>query len=119
MTTGNPRTGLIGMGEVLNAKQREALGEEKIRELIQRGVLAVLEEAAEEAPTPANLPEQAPAPLGEGGQDTPQQEAEDTPQQETVDAPTLDIALDDIVGDGAEAPEEKPKRGRKGKQDEG
>ena len=110
--TGDPRTGFISVGDVLTRKQMEALGEVKIEELIQRGVLGVLREEtapAEEPETPAAAPD---APQG-----TPEEKPEEeAPEDNEEELPELDIT-GDMVGDAEtpeaapEPPAEEPKKG--------
>ena len=101
--TGDPRTGFIGVGEVLTGKQREALGEEKIQELIQRGVLGVIrEEAPAEKPEPPTTAPEAP--------DAPEEtQEEEGPEENEEELPELEISAD-LVGEAEKAPKSSAKK---------
>lgn len=100
--TADPRTGFISVGEYLTEKQVEALGMEKIAELVSRGVLAATEDAPETvSPTPADVAESEPAITPELSEVNDEADDEET-------LPELELA-EDIVKDQPEAP--APKKG--------
>lgn len=125
--TADPRTGMIHISEVLTEAQEEALGEEKLAELVQRGVLGILGgeapkkqgKATDEKPVPETEEE-----LEEGAEDEDEGEPEDESEDESEGE--AEEEGDDDAGDGeGEMPElseddvveeEKPaKPARKGK----
>ena len=101
--TASPATGFITMGEILTAKQAEALGDEKIRELIDRGVLGEVD---------ASPTLRAEEPVTEPVEKSPEITVEaEGAAEESEELPVLD-AGEDIIGTADEAPE-KPRRGRR------
>lgn len=121
VNTGSPATGFISTGEVLTEEQAAALGEEKLAELVNAGVLAIGGETADE-----------PAATGtdgadgtDGGEDTGTGGtggSEDAATGETADDPAatedgeddlpeLDLA-EELVGEAEPEPEPATKRGR-------
>lgn len=99
--TADPRVGFLSVGCVLTEEEAGKLGEEKIRELVARGVLAACgeEEPQEEAPKPE--PAKAPEPEPE-----PEMEPETEPETESESDEPMELPMgDDIVGDGT------PKKG--------
>lgn len=125
--TADPRTGMIHISEVLTEAQEKALGEEKLAELVQRGVLGVL--GGESQKKPGKATNKKPVPETE---DEPEEDTEDENEDETEDESEEDPEGeaeeegDDDAGDGeGEMPElseddvveeEKPaKPARKGK----
>jgi len=96
----------VSYGETLDESQVEALGEERVMELVKRGELGVIH-----TPDPGSAAPEAPAP-----EDKPAEEAAaEQPEEADVDeeeAPDEAI-LDDLVSDGY-APE-KPARKTRGK----
>lgn len=109
VNTASPATGFITVGEVLTEKQAEALGAEKIAELVRERVLAPCDgekPAEEERPDEkenAETAEAGPAPAPDDEQDESGGEDEELPELEITD---------EIVKDQAEeAPAEKPKKG--------
>ena len=111
--TADPRTGFISMGEILTDAQAEALGEEKLQELVERGVLGVMgggtETPAPKQPDPEE-PEEEP-------EDEPEDEAdaddEDEEAEDEDDLPTLDAG--DVIEDEQPAKPAAKRGGRKGK----
>ncbi len=98
--TAHPAIGLISIGEVLTKEQAEALGAEKIAELLERGVLAACGGNPQAAPSPTPAPE----PDGETS-------AQPEPDDDDEELPELEIT-DEIVND---QPEEEPSgKGKKG-----
>lgn len=117
--TADPRTGMIHISEVLTEAQEEALGEEKLAELVQRGVLGVLGnetqkkqgKATDEEPVP-EAEEEPEEDVEDESEDESEGEAEEEGDDDAGDSegemPELDE--DDVVE------EEKPtKPARKGK----
>lgn len=103
--TADPRIGFISVGEYLTEKQVEALGAEKVAELVARGVLA----ASGEKPTDAVSPDDA-APAE---QEIEAPEARDDEETEPDDEELPELAMtEDIVNDQPEAPVAK-KGGRR------
>lgn len=84
--TADPRTGFISVGEILSDEQTAALGEEKLRELVERGVLEALG-GGKAIPKP--VPIRVETQIAE-----PEEEPEDMGQDDADDAddtlPTLD-----------------------------
>lgn len=101
--TAHPAIGLISIGEVLTKEQAEALGAEKIAELLERGVLAACGGNPQAAPSPAATPEP--------DEQTPEQPNEEESDYDS-EPEALDIA-DEIVND--EAPAEELKGSAKGR----
>lgn len=114
VNTADPRTGFISVGEYLTEKQVDALGTEKIAELVECGVLAASgdipeaaspalanEQGQEETP-PANEQEEAPT-------DHNADEADESDGDED-ELPELDMT-EDIVNDRPEEPAPAPKKG--------
>lgn len=107
--TADPRTGFISTGEILTDAQVEALGEEKLQEMVARGVLGVQGGTNKSAPKKPEKPAE------------PETEPEDEPEdaEETIDAededdlPTLDAG--DVIEDEAPAKPASKRGGRKGK----
>lgn len=100
--TASPETGFISTGEMLTDAQAAALGEEKLRELVKRGVLGVTEERAAQADTGPEEPRQ---------EQKPEQEAPDTeadPADEEDDLPELGITEDLVNDDADEAAADEP-----------
>lgn len=100
--TADPAIGFITVGEYLTDKQAEALGEDKLRDMVRRGVLKSVDNSPREAEPPAepDAPE-TPEPETEGP-DAPEAEPEDAEDE----LPTLDAG--DVIDD---EPPAKPKRG--------
>lgn len=103
--TADPRVGFIGRGEVLTEKQAGALGENKLEELLKRGVLGRMDDA-EPTPEPA-----ADAEAAEAEADAP--DGTDEPD-DGEELPRLDIT-DDMVGESAPRPGSKAWKGGRGK----
>jgi len=94
--TADPRVGFISVGYVLTEEEAGKLGEEKIRELAARGVLAA---CGEEKKPQAEAPKQEPA-------KEPEPEPTPEPEAETESDEPMELPMgDDIVGDGT------PKKG--------
>lgn len=108
--------GMATYGEALTEKQLEALGEERVHELVKNGCLGV-----HDAPDPAPVQESIlpPASDDEDAEDVGQAEPpEDDDGEETDEAPeeSLDaVAMDDLIDDQPEAEPEKPAKKGKGK----
>ena len=113
VNTADPLIGFVNVGECLSNEQAEALGEEKIDELVKNGVLGVTRDHAYEAPK---------AQEAEPDADTSTQDedeaAEDSEEDEDEEDGIEPGDMDDIVD---EEPEMKatPRKGRKGKTHEG
>lgn len=102
--TGSPETGFVTIGEVLTAEQVTALGEEKIREMVKRGILAECGEA-----TKVKKPEE-PAAAEEAPEPKPEPEAEPENDEEL---PELGMPEDIVKDEAAEAPKAPKKGGRR------
>ena len=100
--TGAPRVGFITRGEVLTKAQEEALGEERLRDMVERGTLGVMNDTEPErkAEKPAEKPAKEPEPeQPEDGGETEEEEEE---------LPELGDA-DDLISEAKEEPApEKP-----------
>ena len=106
--TGAPKAGFITRGEVLTKKQEEALGEERLRDMVRRGVLGTLddeetERKAEEESTSvdAQNPENHAGEQGDGGR-----RAEDAEDETSEELPELGDT-DDLISEAKEEPEPK------------
>lgn len=113
VNTGSPATGFISTGEVLTEEQAAALGEEKLAELVNAGVLAI---GGETAKGETDTDDQAGAEsaggadvIADAGEPT---EAEEPEAADEEELPELDLA-DELVGEAE--PEEKPKRNSRSK----
>lgn len=103
VNTASPATGFISIGEVLTDKQAEALGDEKIVELVREKVLAPCgaEKPAEEEQTePAAEETQQPEPDDE-------EEAADGEDEEEL--PELELTEEIVKDQAEETPAEEPK----------
>ena len=121
VNTADPRIGLITTGEMLTQKQANALGQEKIDELVRRGVLGEMNSSGAGAPnTPRSASQTAPI---AGEPETPQSASPTDPlagEPDDEELPTLE-GIDEIVGgeepaEDKKAPTKNKSRGRgKGK----
>ena len=117
--TGSPEIGFVTVGEVLKDWQVKALGDAKIGELLERGVLKTIRSAPENPAEPeepsgtatgGGAPDEA---AGEDEYDESEPDEDETDEEEAL--PGADD-MDDIVPEEPEAPDdEKPKRGRRRK----
>jgi len=108
--TATPATGFITVGEVLTEKQAEALGEEKLRDMVKRGVLGATGESPRRPEPPAEKVKDAPDPESEPEEQI-EEEAEAEAAEEAEDAEDELPALDagDVIED--EPPAAPKKRG--------
>lgn len=107
VNTAGPRTGFISVGEILTDAQAEALGEDKLRDLVKRGVLGTMaDQPSEEKHAPEN------ADMETGEPEPAQPETADEESAEAADEEELpELSLtDDLVSDG---PEEESDNGAK------
>lgn len=114
VNTAHPATGMITVGEYLTKKQAEALGAEKLEELVRRGVLGKDSGKAGEAPaTTEEKPELTPEAMltPEAEEERIATEAAEADAEE--DLPVLDAA-DTVVAE-PEAPAPRRKKGAKAK----
>lgn len=110
--TADPRTGFISTGEILTDAQVDALGEEKLTELVERGVLGIQGGTAKPAPKkPAPVDEPDDEPEDEPEEADEAEEAEEADDED--DLPTLDAG--DVIEDEAPAKPTTKRGGRKGK----
>ena len=114
VNTAGPKTGFISVGEMLSDEQVQALGREKIEELVQERVIGCLledeEDEAEERPEDGAEDAQ----LSEGTEDAPMTDgaAEEGDEAEDDELPELDCA-DDVVSDAAQAETRNGRRKKK------
>ena len=123
--TADPKIGFVSVGEVLTDKQAEALGKEKIDELVKDGLLIAVggtpeaephtpaqEEAGEDEAEEQGQTEADPDELDGDGEDEEDEDAE---------IPVGDDMDDIVPGDEADKPEAAAdsKRGRRKKANEG
>lgn len=106
--TADPRTGFISVGEILTEAQADALGEDKLNELVERGVLGVsggTEKPESKQTTPPDNPEE----------DDPEDDPEEADEGEDSgdDLPTLDAG--DVIADEVPAKSAIKRGGRKAK----
>ena len=104
-----PATGFISMGEYLTKEQVAALGEEKLRELVERGVLGVTGESPR-SPEPTAVVKAEPAKDAEA---EPEAENAETAEDAEDELPALDA--EDVIDDEPPAPVTKKRGGRKSK----
>ena len=99
--TADPATGLITPGEFLTEKQEAALGEERIAEMVARGVLGAMGKKPAQAEAPAKSEEPAKPKAKAAKADTKAKVAQ--PEEESAD----EAEDDGIEGeeDGEELPE--------------
>ena len=105
--TGAPRAGFITKGEVLTKAQEEALGAERLRDMVERGVLGVMGEAEPErepktATVDAQKPENPASEQVDGGRSAEDAEEGDTEEE----LPELGDA-DDLISEPDEEPAEE------------
>lgn len=118
--TGSPETGFITAGEYLTEEQKAALGEEKLRDMVKRGVLCAEGQAEKPEPEKPQTPpavEDAPEPDTEP-EDTDEDDADDADDAEEAEEaedelPALDAG--DVIEDEAPAKPASKRGGRKGK----
>lgn len=101
--TATPATGFITVGEVLTEKQAETLGEEKLRELVERGVLGATGESPRR-PEPPAVENAEPA---EDAEAEPEAEIAEMAEDAEDELPALDAG--DVIED--EPPAAPKKRG--------
>ena len=92
--TADPRVGFISVGYVLTEEEAGKLGEDKVNELVARGVLAPCGEEKPQGEAPKPAPEPEPEKESE-----PVKEPESEPETEGEEPRELPIG-EDIVGDG-------------------
>ncbi len=113
--TADPRTGFISVGEILTDAQADALGEDKLNELVKRGVLGVSGGAekpkSEQATPPEGSNQITPSEKSEDNEpeDEPEEAAED--EEAEGDLPTLDA--EDVILDEAPVKSATKRGGRK------
>ena len=114
--TGTPETGFISTGEYLTKEQVAALGEEKLRDMVKRGVLGATGESPRRPEPPAEKVKDAPEPEAEPEEQI-EEEAEAEPAEEAEDAEDELPALDagDVIEDEPPAAAPKKRGGRKAK----
>ena len=109
--TADPHIGLVSPGEMLTEEQVNALGTEKIAELVERKVLMAWPEERNAAFVAERTP--APEPTGDKKESKEENPEEENPEDETEDEddqPELD-AMEDIVSDDAPEPAAPKKNG--------
>lgn len=108
--TADPKTGFITKGEYLTDQQAEALGEEKLRDMVERGVLGAIGESPRATVPPTEPPIEPKAEEPE----EPEEPASDDIDGNDGDGDELpELSAGDVIVDETPA---KPKRGgRKGK----
>lgn len=89
VNTADPRIGLITVGEVLTKEQADALGAEKLQELVARGVLSALGESK-----PAAKTTEKPAAVQHAAQDE-EDEEDDYADDEEEELDALDVIVDE------------------------
>ena len=104
VNTGAPRIGFIYKGEVLTGKQMETLGEEKLLEMVERGVLGTLGETTPERKldtesVDVQKPENPAGEQADGGRSA--EDEEELPELDNTDG---------LISDAEEAPEKPAKK---------
>lgn len=107
--TATPATGFITTGEYLTKEQEAALGEEKLRELVERGVLG----ATGESPRRPEPPAVVNAEPAEDAEAEPEAENDETAEDAEDELPALDAG--DVIEDEAPAKPASKRGGRKAK----
>ena len=107
--TGTPETGFISTGEYLTKEQVAALGEEKLRELVERGVLGATGES-QRRPEPPAVENAEPA---EDAEAEPEAEIAEMAEDAEDELPALDAG--DVIEDEPPAAAPKKRGGRKAK----
>lgn len=115
--TGSPETGFITAGEYLTKKQAEALGEEKLRDMVKRGVLGVTGESPRRPEPPAEKdaqePDTEPEAAAEDADEPEEAEEPEETEEAEDDLPALDAG--DVIADEPPAKPASKRGGRKAK----
>ena len=107
--TADPKIGLITPGEFLDEKQVEKLGEEKIADMVERGILGVSRKAQAQESAKSEEPD-APVTDADEDEDT-EAEAEENEAAEDGELPELDAAGE--IGEEEPAAKPAKKAGRR------
>lgn len=108
VNTSGPATGFIAVGEMLSEKQLEALGEEKVAELVSRGVLGIFGGGNKAAAEPADTPDTITDESDHDAHDDDIDDNEDVDNEEEL--PDLDFTEDMVEDEPEEQPAPEPKR---------
>lgn len=108
VNTAGPATGFIAVSEMLSEKQVEALGEEKVAELVSRGVLGIFGGGNKAAAEPAETPDDFTDEGDRDEHDADTDDSEDVDNEEEL--PDLDFTEDMVEDEPEEQPAPEPKR---------
>lgn len=116
--TADPRTGFISVGEVLTDAQTDALGKDKLNELVERGVLGVSGGAEYSKPEQTIPPSSTESNISEDDKsDGVSEESDEDEESENAesedDLPTLDVEA--VITDKAPTKPVTKRGGRKAK----